>query len=269
MKIVSQKRKNFKKIAIGIIILGATLVFLNIFQKNIRNTFYLISAPIQKTFWKIGNKSSNLFETIANITRLKREAEELKNKNQELTSQIISLDELKKENENLRAALGIGLEKDFKLELAEITANDISQSYILINKGSKDGLQKDFPVITPQKILIGKIIEVYENYSKVMLISDKSSVFDAKVSEKEIYGTVNGRGNLQMFFDLILITSDINIGDVLVTSTIGGIFPKGLLVGTIKYVQKEDNKPFKIAEIEPFFNIKELDDVFIITDFLK
>ena len=210
---------------------------------------------------------SDFFETISEIKSLKRENEELKLKNQELISQIAQSIELEKENEVLKEALGIGLEKEFKLALAEVVSKDISQDSILINKGSKDGITENCPVITQQKTLIGKIDEVYENFSRVILIFNKESSFDVQISETDISGVVKGKGNLQLFLDFVPQEKEIKEGDFIVTTSLGGIFPKGLLVGQIGKVLRSDIEPFQQAKIRPAFDIKELETVFIITDF--
>jgi len=262
MKFTSWKRK------IIIIIIGLLLIFsLNFFQKEIKGFFYFISSPIQKTLWRTGDRVSDFFETISEIKSLKRENEELKLKNQELISQIAQSIELEKENEVLKEALGIGLEKEFKLALAEVVSKDISQDSILINKGSKDGITENCPVITQQKTLIGKIDEVYENFSRVILIFNKESSFDVQISETDISGVVKGKGNLQLFLDFVPQEKEIKEGDFIVTTSLGGIFPKGLLVGQIGKVLRSDIEPFQQAKIRPAFDIKELETVFIITDF--
>ena len=260
----------FAVLAVGVI------VALNFFQKQVRNSFYLISAPIQKTFWQAGDKVSDFFETITEIKNLKKENEEIKLKIQLLTAENASLVELKKENETLRAALNLGLEKDFKLTLVQVIGKDISQDSLLINKGSKHGLSEGLPVITEQKNLVGKISEVYENFSKVMLIFNKESSFDAKIlapyrtessgagSAQEIYGVIKGKGNLKIFLDLVPQDKEIKQGDILVTSVLGGIFPKGLLVGEIREIKKSDLEPFQQAEISPFFDIGKLGNLFVI-----
>jgi len=289
-------KKNLFSLTI-IIIIGLLLIFsLNFFQKEVKGFFYFISSPIQKTLWRAGDGVSDFFELITEIKNLKREAdehsfidtlrcawanEELKLKNQELISQIAQLVELKKENKVLREALEIGLEKEFKLSLAEVVSKDISQDSILINKGSKDGIANNSPVITQQKTLVGKIGEVYENFSRVILISNKESSFDAKIlapyqtegfgagsdPENDISGVVNGKGNLQLFLDFVPQEKEIKEGDFIVTTSLGGIFPKGLLVGQIGKVLRSDIEPFQQAKIRPAFDIRELETVFIITDF--
>jgi len=272
------------KIGLIIVLLITFFIVLNLtgFSKEAKNFFYLISSPIQRTLWRAGDNLSDFFEVISEIEKLKKGAdelsfidtlrcarvnEELLLKNQALEAENARLKELKKENEVLREALEIGLEKEFKLLLSDVTGKDISQDALLINKGSKDGILKDFPVITQQKALIGRCGEVYENFSKVILISNKESSFDAKISDSDIQGLVKGKGNLKLFLDLIPQEKEINEGAIIVTTALGGIFPDGLLVGEIKKVLKSDIQPWQQAEIEPAFDIKELETLFILINF--
>ena len=262
--------KLFPRFKIGIIIVLLITFFavLNLtgFSKEIKNFFYLISSPIQKTFWRAGDSVSDFFEAISRAENLKEENEKLELRIQELTAEVVMLKELKRENKFLREALNIGLEKEFQLQLAQIINKDSFQDSILINKGRRDGLKQGLPVITHQGALLGRIGEVFQNFSEVILISNKKSSFDAKISEREIYGVIKGGGRLRASFDLILREEEIFEGEVVVTSSLGGIFPQGLLVGEIKEIRKSDIEPFQTAEIEPSFDIKKIDNLFIIID---
>ena len=257
-----------KKIKLAIILVLIIILFvaLNLtpLGPEVKNFFYLISSPLQKSLWKIGDRVSDFFETIAKIKDLKRENQELKLKVQELIAENVALKELKKENELLREALEIGLEKEFKLILAQVTGKDISQDFILIDKGVKDGILENLPVITQQKVLVGKISQVYRNFSKVQLISDKNSSFDAKISDQEIFGLVKGKGNFNLSFNLVPKENEIKEGDLLVTSALGGVFPAGLIIGKISQVRKSDLEPFQTAQIQPAFNLRDLEKLFII-----
>ena len=257
--------KNKIFIALSILLL---IVILNFFQKEVKNFFYLISSPIQKTLWRTGDNVSDFFEGISKTSNLKKENEEVKLKIQELLAENTALKELKRENDFLRKALEIGLEKDFKLILADVVGNSVSSEDILIiDKGSRDGILKDSSVITEQKILVGKIIQVEEKFSKVMLITNKESSFNGKIQEKEVEGVVKGKGNLNVYFDLLQKDKEVKRGDRVITSSLDKVFPKGLLVGEVKDVKKSDLEPFQQAEISPFFDIKELKTLFIVSNF--
>jgi len=262
MKLSSKKNK----VLIIVVVVVLIIFLLNFFQKDVRSFFYSISAPIQKVLWRAGERTSDFLGGITQVKILKQELDELKLENQELTAQVVVSKDLKKENKTLRQALEIGFQKEFKLALAQIISKDISQDFILIDKGSEDGISKNIPVITQQKVLVGKISEIYKNFSKVMLVSNKESSFDAKIQkeEKDISGVVKGQGNFRILFDFIPREENLSQEDIVITSALGGIFPKGLLVGKIKEIKKSDVDPFQQAEIEPFFDVSQTEALFII-----
>lgn len=259
-----KKGRNLRNILLFGILAILAIVALNFYQGQVRNFFYLISAPIQKTFWRAGDRVSDFFETITEIKNLRKENKDLRLKIQSLLAENVRLLELKKENEALRVALNLGLEKQFNLIFAEVIGKDISQDSLIIDKGSNDGVLKGQPVITQEKTLVGKINEVYKNFSKVQLPSNKNSSFDAKISNTDIAGLVKGEGNFKTFFDLVPKDKEIKKGDLIVTSVAGGIFPEGLLVGEVKDVKKTDIEPFQKVEISPSFDINEINHLFIV-----
>ncbi len=256
------------KLIILLVLMVAIFVVFNLtgFSKNIKDFFYSISAPFQKAFWGLGDNVSDFFGRMTEKEVSDEELNELNFKNQEFLAEIAGLQELKKENEFLRKALDVGLEKEFQLELAQVISKDISEDSILINRGAEDGIAEDFPVITAQKLLLGKIGKVYQNFSEVILISNKESSFDAEIREKEIYGMVKGKGGFEVSFDLVPKDKEISEGDLIVTSALGGVFPQGFLVGEIKGVRKSDVEQFQTAEIKPGFNLENLDYLFVITN---
>lgn len=255
----------------GIIVILLIVFFaglnLTLFNKQVKNFFYSVSSPIQKTLWKTGDNVSDFFEAFGQTKNIKIENKKLKLEIQDLLAKNAVLKELEKENKSLREALAIGLEKDFNLVLAQVSGKDISQDFILINKGEQDGISKDLPVITFQKVFLGKIYEVYPNFSKVQLSTNKESSFNVKIAGKEIFGVVKGKGNSKLFLDFVPHEKEIKKGDKIITTSLGGIFPKDLLIGEIQEVIKLDIKPFQTAEVNPFFNIKETQELFIIMEF--
>ena len=233
------------------------------------------------------------------------ENRDLRFENQQLVNRISSLNDTERENETLREVLNFSIEKDFELLFAQIVLKDITKDSLLINKGLKDGIRKGFPAITSQKVLLGRVGEVYNNFSEVILVSNKESSFDAKVSRvegkeveeinllsspalrdadgkedlssltstlrstrvKEVYGVVKGEGGLKIYLDLIPKEDEILENDIVVTAALGGIFPQGFLVGKAKSIKISDLEPFQRVELEPSFLLKDLDKIFIITNF--
>ncbi|MEK7071743.1 MAG: rod shape-determining protein MreC, partial [Patescibacteria group bacterium] len=151
-----------------------------------------------------------------------------------------------------------------QLKMADIIAKDISEYSLMIIRGKKDGIIEGSPAITSQKVLVGRIGEVFDNFSKIILISNENSSFDAKIGGNDVYGIVKGKGHSEAWIELILKEKEVKIGDAVLTSALGGIFPKNLLVGEISEVQKSDVDLYQKAKINIGADIKELKTVFVI-----
>lgn len=249
----------FRNKIVSVAILIAIVLSLNFFQQEIKGFFYSISQSFQKILWRAGDGTADFLGSIFRAGSLKKENEGLNFKIQELLFLQSSIKELEKENQSLRDALGLGLQKEFKLELAEIIGKDIGQDSILIDKGIEDGVEKGMPLITAQKVLIGNIGETYRSYSRVLLISDKKSQLQAEISGTNISGLLKGLGGFKFFLDLIPREQEVKNGDLIVF--------RGFLVGLVKEVKKIDVDPFQQAEVSPFFDISNLDKAFIVLNF--
>jgi len=274
---INKRNKGWLKILIGTAVLLFLLAVLNFFVSPIKNYFYTISAPIQKTFWSAGVSSSNSLISFLYGESLVKENENLKTENQKLLAQLASLQSIEHGNQAL-SDLSVSCQNDeFKFVMAGVIGLD-DEDILSINKGSVDGISEGMPVMNQQKVLFGKIFKVYKNFSKIMLISNKNSVINVKIQQDlpaqagdttkpEIDGVVKGSGGLNAYLDLIPINSDINSGDVLVTSAIEKSFPKDLLVAKITQKEKNDQKPFQQAQINLFFDVKAVDNLFVITNY--
>jgi rod shape-determining protein MreC len=256
------------KLKIFLIFVLAILVFVAInltgASLHIKNFFFNLSSSSQKILWNAGDGVSDFLAGFFQRGYLQEKMSELESENRRLLGEVVALEESEKENTLLREALGVGLEKEFELDLCQIINKDISQDSLLVDKGSEDGISEGLPVITSQKVLLGRIGEVYGDFSEVVLITNKESVFDAVVSGKDIYGVAKGKGNMGIFLDLVPKEGEITEGDLVTSAALGGIFPKDLLVGRVKEVEKTDVKTFQTAELNPSFNLGSFEEVFII-----
>jgi rod shape-determining protein MreC len=251
-----------------ILIIGIlAILFSNLFQKEIRGFVYSFSKPVQRIFWQEGQKISYYFETISEISNLKKNNEELKSRNQELTSENTALRELKKENETLREALNINLQRDFKLEIAQVIGKDISQDSFFLDKGGEDGISEGLPVISQSKILLGRIGKVYKNNSELILVSNQKSNISVKVGDGELGGIVKGKGNFQIILDLIPLDKEMKPGDAVTTNGMEGNLPRDLLIGKVNKILRNDIQPHQGAEIEPALDFNKIDSVFIIINY--
>lgn len=272
-----------QKMIIGFLTLSLVIIFLNLFNLQIKDYFYFISYPIAKSFWQAGNNVSSIFEPFLSAGELRDENNYLKQENKKLFSKIFILEESFKENMDFQEVLKNNETNKFQLVLAKTIGLDISRDFILLNKGRNDGISENMPVISKEKVLYGKVFSVYENFSQVMLISNNNSTLNVKINSEEpinneegdillkksLYGVVKGSGALSLYLDLVDLNAEIGENDVLMTSGLEGTFPNNLLVGKIKSLYKNDLKPFQTAEVQSFFDTSNLENLFIITNYLQ
>ncbi len=269
---INKRRNALQKILISLVLLVVLIGILNIFQAEIRNCFYFLSYPIEKTLWKAAGSASVFFASILNAENLAEENEGLKTENQKLLAEIMSLQDSQRKNQALAEILASNQQKDFNMVQAGVVGLESEQDIILIDKGLDSKISENMPVINQQKVLFGKIHRVYKNFSEVMLISNKNCALDVKIKQDDITnpaisGIVKGRGGLDVYLDLVPFENAIKEGDILLTSALDGVFPKDLLVGKITRKNENDQKPFQQAEVEPFFTLKNTENLFVITNY--
>ena len=263
---IKEKNKSWPKFLAGGVIILVILFILNFFVSPIKNSFYTLTSSIQKTFWTAGESSSSFLGSLFQGSYLKQENENLK-----LLAEVASLRSIEQGNQAQSAVSASCQNSGFNLLMAGVIGLD--QDVLSINKGSADGISEGMPVINQENVLFGKVIKVYKNFSKIMLVSNKNSIVNVKIqkgddcTDPEIDGIVKGNGGLNAFLDLIPIDKEINPEDILVTSALDKSFPKDLLVAKIIQKNKNDQKPFQQAQIGLFFDVKTTDNLFVITNF--
>lgn len=257
------------KIILFLLLFGGIFALINFvgLDKPAKDFFYSFSRPLQAFFWTTGNNISGFFSGFFNAKNIRKENESLRSVNQELLSEFLFLRETKSENEFLKNSMGLGIDKEFELMLAQIVFKDVLRDSILIDKGLKDGIRKNQPVLTGQRALLGKIGEVYENFAEVILISNSGSSFDAKISGTDTIGVVKGNGRSEIRLEFVPKDKELRSGSFVVSAALGGIFPEGILIGEVREVENLDTNPFQSASISPSFNLKQLDRIFIIKNF--
>ena len=153
---------------------------------------------------------------------------------------------------------------------AEVIGKDPSAWFktVIIDKGRADGLTKGLPVVMPQGIA-GQVIEVANHYSKVMLIIDRNSAVDALVQRTRARGVVKGESTNQLRLAYVLRKKDVQVGDIVVSSGLDGIYPKGLRIGMVSEVIEHEADIFHEVFITPFVDFEKLEEVLVVLDIEK
>ncbi len=152
------------------------------------------------------------------------------------------------------------------LIVAGIVGKDPSPWFktIMIDKGSNDGIEKGMPVIVPEGI-VGQITDVFSNYCRALLIIEQNSAVDAIVQRTRARGIVKGKGlQKECALEYVLRKHDIKEGDIVISSGMDAIFPKGLMIGVVSKVTKHNSEVFQKVDISCYVDFEKLEEVFII-----
>jgi rod shape-determining protein MreC len=255
--------RNLGGVAIFIIsLLGILVLNVPALNSAAKNTVFFVFKPVQQNLWNIGGNANVFFSSFFQMRSAVEDNEKLRQRVSELSAQISQSQNLKQENDFLRQGLNLELDKDFDLKLANIIGKNIGGDNLIIDKGSDNMIEAGMPVITSEKILVGRILKVYKNFSEVNLVTSKNFSFDVKIGSITD-GLVKGRGNSEAIIDLVSKDREIKSGDTISTSVLGGIFPPGLLVGVVKDVAKNDIETFQTATISLAFDADHYQNVFV------
>ncbi len=237
--------------------------------ENIVNVFV---TPVQKFFTWIGNGVSDFFGNFSDKDDLKKEIAQLKKENADLKNELSKYEISAVENEEFRELMELKeAYPELELSYAEIIAREPSNWHntFTIDKGSADGLIINQIVISAEKHLVGRICEVGTTWAKVVTVNDPEHAVGAVVSRSGEYGVVEGdsTGTIDGSCKLSYISknSDIVVGDMVLTSGLGGIYPEGITIGTVKEVRPDTQGTSQYAIISPAANIDKIRSVCIIT----
>lgn len=244
------------------------LVFFNFpgVTSKIKNFFYSVSTPVQKRSDNFVRQIKNSWDFLNSLKNISKKNIHLEEKAKELIAQNAELKELEKENEFLRSYFNLPANQKYQIDLANVVGRDFQglEKYILIDRGSLAGVEKNMPVIAFGNILVGRIIEVFDDFSKALLITSSNSKIPALIQESRIEGLIYGLKENFLFMDLISRDVEVKESQTVIASGIGGNFPRGLLIGKILTVESLENEIFQRITVEPAVDMDDLERVFII-----
>jgi rod shape-determining protein MreC len=175
------------------------------------------------------------------------------------------LKEVELSNKRLRSLLNFQKTMAHRVLAAEVIGEDPSPWFkaVTIDKGSADGVAKGLPVVVSEGIA-GLVTDVTYRYAKVLLIIDQNSAVDALIQQSRARGIIKGGFSNQCFLKNVLRKYDIDIGDVVVSSGLDGVFPKGLRIGYISSVAKQKAGIFQEITVKPYIDFEELEEVLVL-----
>lgn len=173
-------------------------------------------------------------------------------------------------NRRLRALLGFKERAGLPSVAGEVIGEDLSTESrtVLIDKGKNDGIRRNSAVVNESGV-IGKVTEVGDNTSKVLLLLDHRSAVDGLIQRTRAKTVVRGRGVPAASLEYLERREDVRTGDLVVTSGLGGVFPKGLRIGTVQSIESAPYGLFQRADLVPAVEFARLEEVLVLTSLAR
>lgn len=219
---------------------------------GVRSVVTTITSPVRYAGSVVASPFNALGNVFSNLTASQETLSDLKAQNEELTAQVAELSEAQETASRLESLLGLQSTYNLESTAARIIgeSSDAWSRTVTIDKGSADGFAINMPVCNSAGV-IGQIIEVSANTSTVRLITDENSGVSAMVQSTRAQGILQGQPDGTLRLEYVTTDADVQEGDIIVTSGIGGVYPKGLPLGTVSTVVREENATYYTITVTP------------------
>lgn len=259
-------------VALILIIVPSVLSAMGL-SSYVRGALGMIAAPFQHAFTFVTDAVAGFGDYFTALEELTAENEELRRRLEAANDQLYNASLLEEENEWMRDYLGLKrLHVDYEFEAATIIGREAG-SYLTVftlNRGSLHGIEVDMPVLVDTGI-VGAVVEVGPTWCRVKTMLETASALGAYVERSAQNGLVSGSFALasegKCVMEYLGADADIRVGDRILTSGVGSIYPAGLLIGEVTAVTPDPYSRGLTAEITPAVDIGELRRVMILTGF--
>lgn len=247
------------------------IIFLN-FQKLFgfsSNLLDLFVPSVSRRIWFVSGKFHGFFSFVSDLKDIRLENYSLKDKNQKLLAENIALKDSLRENEILNKSREFYAKDSFDWQIGRIIGMDVQNwsGYIIVDVGSDDGLRVDMPVVTQNKLLVGKVIEVDKRSAKISTLLNPSIKIAVKTQDSQAFGILSGDYAKNLSMDLIDKGKILLLGELVVTSGKDGFFPADLIIGELKSFEIKPENLFQIGKVQSELDIYNLDRVLVLTKF--
>ncbi|OGY46514.1 MAG: rod shape-determining protein MreC [Candidatus Buchananbacteria bacterium RIFCSPLOWO2_01_FULL_46_12] len=255
-------RRQFN-LTIILLAVAVLLIFLHYVKilTPVENLLIKVFSPVQSSVYSLGVKFRNFYSQTSFNQDLETANQQLLEQVRQLTIENAQLKVTLVENFQIKNQTDFLSQNGLSAVIAKVIGKGLfpDSQILIINKGSRDGVQVDLPIIAQDGLIVGKVIEVSAELAKAILINDSQSSLAVTVqNQTQTKGVVTGEHGLSLKMELIPETEIIQVGDMVVTSGLELNIPRGLLVGQIETLESEPNSFFKVAYLRSLINFDDL-----------
>lgn len=278
----TKKTKGRKAFLLTVLILVLLILFSHRNPETSRlpsNVLNMAVSPVNRLFYSASRSLRDLYDHVFGKKATQAEVDRLTLENQALKDEVRTLKGVVGDAPYLKDEYAMQHVAGHALISAEITMSDPSPTFVrfTINKGSKDGVSKGDIVVQGVKNadqsvvsgLIGQVTEVGFNYSKVSTILDQSHNISILFPSSKKYGVINNRDAERFYGYLLDAQTDVPVGEEIVTSGVGGRYPRGLYIGSVSEVTLAQDGLTKTVSITPAVDFSKLYRVLVVPQVQK
>ena len=223
-----------------------------------------VTAPVMNGLHFVGDSLQRLWLGYFYLVGARKENAELKRQLDEYAQKEVRYQEALLLARRLEALLDLKKQLALPITGARVVAYDPSQwsRCVIIDTGKSEGVTVGLPVLSGDGI-VGRIVQTYPHYAKVMLIVDRNSGADAMVQRTRVRGILQGKGGNRCSLEYVPKNADVEVGDLVLASGLGGIYPAGQVFGRVTHVDKKTHGPFQEIMVTPG-NLSALEEVLIV-----
>jgi rod shape-determining protein MreC len=232
-----------------------------------RQTILFVVSPFIKVTAVTTGSLGRVWHDYVDLRALREENQRLKQESAILQRRISQLEEHALETQRLQGLLAMRENSRAHYLAARIVGKDATNWFktLLIDRGSQAGLRRNMPVVAPDG-LVGRVVEVAPYMAKVQLITDPVSASGGLLQRTRVTGFVSGNLGAGLKVRYLPLLADVAVGDEVVTSGMGGVFPKGIPVGRVVAVERKSGALFQEAVLQPKVDLGRLEEVLILME---
>lgn len=253
----------------GCLVLAALLLYSANLRQEVKTSLFektvlQLTSPFFKGVDALSKSLAGVWDRYVWLIDTERENVRLLTENRRLAAELNNVEEIRLANERLRRLLEFKSSVDLPALPAQVIAADASSWYrtVVIDKGSNDGVLEGMPVVSAEGV-VGRVIRSAPRESRVLLLTDASSAVASLVQSNRTRGVVRGQGDI-LTLDFALRQEDIDVGDRIITSGTGGIFPKGLVIGKVTRTARGQYGLFQTVTVAPAVDFSRLEEVLVL-----
>lgn len=253
----------------GIVLLAFLFYSLNLKNLEHANLFERVvlnaTAPLHGGIAAVNRAVVGIWNDYVDLVDVRRENKELRESVKILNDRLLESREALLANERMKKLLDLKTSLPVPALPASVIGEDGAPWFqtLTINRGEADGLQEGMPVVAAEGV-VGQVVKVAGNSSRVLLLTDNASSMAGMIQRSRARGVVKGKGSGRCSLEFTLREEDVKVGDTIITSGVGGVFPKGLAVGEVAMVKKGEYGIFQTIEVRPAVNITRLEEVIVL-----